>query len=846
MALWKSDRVLGIALSMLFLLAWLGGAGLLQGLERDAYDLGVSFSARDPGDEIVVIAIDDESIRNIGRWPWSRSLHASLVDKLGAAGAKVIGSTIFYTEAVTDPGLLWIRRLKTELAPLAGDKAEMATLSTTLNQAETELDTDRVLGQSIARGPQLLLPMYLESGEPLGKPDGPLPEYVARSAIPADNILAGEPGTEPMLPRPTVNLSPPIAPLGEAAKGLGHLVTWPDVDGDIRFEPLVVRYYDTYFPSLSLAIAAASRNLGVADIKVSLGDRVDLQNLSIKTDAELSMGTFFYGPRAGDRAPFDVFSALDLLQDKIPAERLKDRIVLIGATAFGVGSTLHTPTGDVGGPVMVLAHNVASILNQNFFIQPGWAVWAQLAAFVLVTLYLVLGLPKLSPAVAAAVSALLLTLLFVGELMLMRTQGWWLQFMTAASLLTIGHILLTTKRYVVAEVDRRRLDVDSAASNRQLALQFQQKGELDMAFDYFRKCPVDQSLLEAIYALAADFESRRKFVKATAVYQFIAEKNPDFRDIKAKVNRSRQLEETVLIGGGSTRGGASLLLDGSVTKPMLGRYAVEKELGKGAMGVVYLGKDPKINRVVAIKTMALSEEFEADELDEVKARFFREAETAGRLQHPNIVTIYDAGEEHDLAYIAMEFLEGHDLVRYTKPDALLPVPITLGIIFKAAQALDYAHKANVVHRDIKPANIMYEPTRKAVKLTDFGIARITDSSRTKTGMVLGTPSYMSPEQLAGKKVDGRSDLFSLGVMLYQMITGKLPFVGDSMATLMYRIANDPHLPLAEVRPDLVAQRPGLAEIIDRALQKNPDVRYQTGAEMARDIQVCAQGSGGQV
>jgi len=186
------------------------------------------------------------------------------------------------------------------------------------------------------------------------------------------------------------------------------------------------------------------------------------------------------------------------------------------------------------------------------------------------------------------------------------------------------------------------------------------------------------------------------------------------------------------------------------------------------------------------------------------------------------------------------------LVRYTKPDALLPVPITLGIIFKAAQALDYAHKANVVHRDVKPANIMYEPGRKAVKLTDFGIARITDSSRTKTGMVLGTPSYMSPEQLAGKKVDGRSDLFSLGVMLYQMITGKLPFVGDSMATLMYRIANDPHTPLRELRPDLVAQRPGLAEIIDRALQKNPDLRYQSGAEMARDIQICAQGGGGQI
>jgi serine/threonine-protein kinase len=258
------------------------------------------------------------------------------------------------------------------------------------------------------------------------------------------------------------------------------------------------------------------------------------------------------------------------------------------------------------------------------------------------------------------------------------------------------------------------------------------------------------------------------------------------------------------------------------------------------MGVVYLGRDPKINRVVAIKTMALSQEFEADELDEVKSRFFREAETAGRLQHPNVVTIYDAGEEHDLAYIAMEFLEGHDLTRYTKPDSLLPLQTVLGIAFKAALALDYAHKHGVVHRDVKPANVMFEPGKKAVKLTDFGIARITDSSRTKTGMVLGTPSYMSPEQLSGKKVDGRSDLFSLGVMLYQMVSGKLPFQGESMATLMYRIANEPHQDIAVLRPELARQRPCLSAIINRALQKDVDQRYQNGADFARDLQACAK------
>ncbi len=306
-----------------------------------------------------------------------------------------------------------------------------------------------------------------------------------------------------------------------------------------------------------------------------------------------------------------------------------------------------------------------------------------------------------------------------------------------------------------------------------------------------------------------------------------------FKDLKAKLNRARNLSETVILGGGGSHPGGTMLLDGgAVEKPMLGRYQIEKELGKGAMGVVYLGKDPKIGRVVAIKTMALSQEFEGEELTDARERFFREAETAGRLQHQNIVTIFDAGEEHDLAYIAMEFLKGKDLVDFCKPGHLLPVPKVIAIIARVAEALAYAHRQSVVHRDIKPANIMYEPESDTVKVTDFGIARITDSSKTKTGLVLGTPSFMSPEQIAGKKVDGRSDLYSLGVMLFQMLTGVLPFRGDSMAELMYKIASEEAPDVRVLRPE-ISER--LANVVALSLSKRPETRYQDGERFAADL-----------
>lgn len=859
---WKSDQFFGIVVSLVLLIA--GGGELLQSLERKAYDLGVAATSRVPSDKVAVIAIDKTSIDNIGRWPWSREIMAEMVEKLAAAKAKVIATTVFYSEPQRDAGLDYIDRLMvlcgmsaTAAAPVPAADATLPAavasnaavppvptfappavcpqIEPVLREAEEKLNTDRRLAAAISQAGNVVLPMLFVLGEPQGRPDHALPDYIQKNAV---HLAAGD----ALPPYPTVGLDAGvIPPLGQAAAAIGHLNVTPDVDGAIRTDPLVLSHFDQTYPSLSLLVAAKSLNLTPADVKVSAGEAVRLGKLKISTDVDTRMLTFFYKDIDGHSA-FPVDSFFDVKSGKIPYDKYRDKIVLIGATASTVGSVYVTPVSPVMPAVLMEAHAVSSLLSEHFFVAPGWGFWVEKLVFLLVALYLILLLPRLKAGPAAGLTAVLLVALLATHFVLMTTQLMWLQLMLPATLLLVGHLLLTTKRFLVTERGKEKSDADSAESNRMLGLAFQGQGQLDMAFDKFRKCPLDKQLMENLYNLALDFERKRQFNKAEAVFRYMFDFDPKFRDLETRLNRARQLSETVILGSGGIRGNTSLLdAAGNVEKPMLGRYAIEKELGKGAMGVVYMGRDPKINRVVAIKTMALSQEFEGDELADVKERFFHEAETAGRLNHPNIVTMFDAGEEHDLAYIAMEFLKGKDLVAHTKPDQLLPLPRVLSIVARVAEALSYAHENNVVHRDIKPANIMYEPESDQVKVTDFGIARITDSSKTKTGMVLGTPSYMSPEQLAGKKIDGRSDLFSLGVTLYQMSCGRLPFDGESMAQLMFKIANEAHPDIRGIRPDLPES---LVAVIDKALTKNPDQRYQTGAEFARDLRACLATIGG--
>jgi serine/threonine-protein kinase len=338
-------------------------------------------------------------------------------------------------------------------------------------------------------------------------------------------------------------------------------------------------------------------------------------------------------------------------------------------------------------------------------------------------------------------------------------------------------------------------------------------GRLEPAFAEFRRCPPSETVATVMYKLSLAFEEQAKPERAEAVLEWMK-----------RTHGQQRVKETGKMAEG-------------VGPKRLGRYVIERRIGRGAMGAVYLAKDPRINRPVALKAIPIEKEFEDEELKEARLRFYREAESAGRLTHPNIITVFDAGEDKGLAYIAMEYVPGIPLKNFTDPKKLLAPKRALELCASTAEALDYAHNQGVIHRDIKPANLLYNPKEGSLKITDFGVARLTDNNSTKTGIVLGTPMYMSPEQLGAESLTGHSDLFSLGVTLYELLAGEVPFRATNIATLMTKITTEDPAPVSHRRAGIP---PSVDAVLAKALAKTPKDRFSCGAEMAIALRNCAR------
>jgi len=592
----------------------------------------------------------------------------------------------------------------------------------------------------------------------------------------------GLPGWSAALSGPVPVYVPNSHRLAELTRHTGFMGFTPDDDGVLRRTNLWQLNGAIMSPSLPLAVALDNEDLPPSSRMSASDDTVYLSNYE-----EL--------PRvAVDEILFGDFAST----------RLNDATIFVDHEPALVGASAVLPSGQFVTSSEVTAALIADIEADRSVVIPAWVSALQWLTPMLLAILAVLFLPErdrrniLVICIATVVALLLLEMLLMYVLRVRLDIG-------RAALIFIGVGLLSL--WLVGNPKKATKDAFKRGSD------FLAAGRLEPAFAEFRRCSPSDTLATVMYKLSIAFEEQAKPERAEAVLEWM-KRTQGVREAEQKKNAG--------VAGVPKR---------------LGRYVIERRIGRGAMGAVYLAKDPRINRAVAVKAIPIEKEFEDDELKEARVRFFREAESAGRLTHPNIITVFDAGEDKGLAYIAMEYVPGIPLRDFTDPKRLLAPKRALELAASTAEALDYAHNQGVIHRDIKPANLLYNPKEGSLKISDFGVARMTDNNRTKTGIVLGTPMYMSPEQLGAENLTGHSDLFSLGVTLYELLIGEVPFKAGNIAALMTKITTDDPAPIAGKRSGLA---PSIDAVLAKALAKRPENRFSCGAEMAIALRNCAR------
>ena len=572
--------------------------------------------------------------------------------------------------------------------------------------------------------------------------------------------------------------------LADVSQRSGFVDVTPDVDGVLRTSRLWLLNGNVMSPSLALAVALDNETITQSGRMSNSDDAIFFSNY-----AEL--------PRMSVDA---------ILAGDFASTRLNGATIFLDHEPALVGAAAVIPSGQFVTHTELTAALLADVENDRTIIVPAWVRALEWLAPVMLAIVAVLFMPERDRrgiaviVITVAAGLVLLELLFLHVLRVRMDIG-------RPILIFIGIGILSM--WLTGDPRKATRDAFKRGSD------FLAAGRLEPAFAEFRRCSPSDTLATVMYKLSIAFEEQAKPERAEAVLEWMKRTHGD--EQLGKHKRQKQ--------AGMPR--------------RLGRYVIERRIGKGAMGAVYLAKDPRINRAVAVKAIPIEQEFEDEELKEARLRFYREAESAGRLTHPNIITVFDAGEDKGLAFIAMEYVPGIALKDFTDPKRLLAPKRALDLVASTAEALDYAHNQGVIHRDIKPANLLYNPKEGSLKITDFGVARLTDNNRTKTGIVLGTPMYMSPEQLGAEKLTGHSDLFSLGVTLYELLIGEVPFKADNIAALMTKITTDDPAPIATRRAGLV---PGIDAVLAKAMAKRPEDRFTCGAEMAIALRNCARHS----
>ncbi len=761
---------------------------------------------------VAVIAIDTTSLDEYGTWPWQHDKLAAVIRRLQKFKPEAIGFMLPLIDHETPRMVSSLQVELDDLDPPLRNKAK-AWLK--------QIDTDAQLARALKEVSDVVLVAPYQTGdqqvEPPSVPERFLLETTAQQSGWQQAVLRYL-LSAPLPVGIRLHYPPPVFLDSVARAGVSEVYSGNQY---LSGTSLVISEDGRYLPGFELALFA-----GRGALKVTPGVGV-----SIDGQRPVAAPDLIYYPRPADRVP--VYPLKQLMQDNSLKAELRNKTLLLGLTAPALVPDLTGPAGYHYSPVTWSAHVLDSLHSANAFVMPGWFYGAQRALVLLFALYLVL-LPLCWHAKRAPLASVLLAVLALNVgLVALIVEGLWLPVVGPSVFLLLAQLVLTLacrRRDMLIALRQETINARVA-----LGENLHSQGQLELAMAQYVACLPASAALEALYELGLEYERRRQLQKAQAVYETLEASAAGYRDAARRCSELSALSER-FPGASGAAVNQTLVLDSPVMElPVLGRYRLERELGRGAMGTVYLAVDPAIGRQVAIKTLSLLEHYEEREQEAAAQRFMKEAEAVGRLVHPNIVSIHDAGREHDVAYLVMDYVDGKSLDAWIDKNNLLPVWEVLDIAAQVADGLDYAHRQKVVHRDVKPGNIIYDRDSETAKITDFGVSRILDSKQTRTGTILGTPSYMSPEQVAGKKINGQSDQFSLGVTVYQLLTGSLPFSGDSVAAMMYQIANRKMPPLRKQRSGLPTN---VSRMVSRALHKDPARRFANGTEMAVAIRKC--------
>ncbi len=790
-----SPYILFLLISIFVVILAINDIGPISRLQQSVNDALCRMTASDDmRPNTVLVTIDRPAQNAFGNWPWHYDLVGDLVAAVGQGEPKAVVIDLDLPE----------------------------------NAQEDSAGYTKVLADQLTWVSNVVLPYDIALGTfPSNKTANP--KHLFNHSMTADKALISAEDQKGLWVR---KVFLPAERLLDNNPRLGFDFIVPDDDQVVRHQPMTQYFDGYYYPSLPLAAAAAYLDVKSDDIKVNGDGSIDVGSHRIPVNAK---GELFVTHSEG--LPFARYSANDILGQNFDFRRLKDKLVIIGVDDPALSDQFKTPVNEVTSDLLItatVADNIISGKHLAVHDRPTSTYLIILFALGAIGAVVLTHIPLMYRLVVLAGSLLVLAninyFMVASFQTLPNTMYIALQlilFAVASPLLETG--ILSAESYKPATEKKPKVSDKARAREERAQLASAPVRELKTTAN-------DPSIQKttAFDSSADYFEHEKRTLDAEPVVENNHTSASEAHSTVASSFDDSSDDDAIMASqdyGSSNTGESSRSISGEIEIKNLGRYQISGVLGKGAMGTVYRGIDPAINRPVALKTIRLDFVNDPAELEELKERLYREAQAAGKLSHPNIVTIYDVGSEGPLQYIAMEFLEGQTLENLIRKKVKFNYKIIAQMITQICQALEYAHAAGIVHRDIKPANIMVLADYK-VKVMDFGIARVDSNSMTKTGIAMGTPNYISPEQLKGVPIDRRADLFSLGVVMYEMLLGRRPFKGENITSLIYSIMNNEPEKPSVINPQI----PLLFDhVIMRALKKVPAERYQKASEIANDL-----------